>query len=131
MAFKYENDEYEVMVGGNRNYNPAGRDFIIWLFISVAIIVMLHILLPFPISFIVSLIVIFCLGIYRDDRALRKAGMGGIKGWYKSMFSSGFGSRTGLNSSAYQSLKFSCINCSNEHTEIACPNCGSKRVRPV
>jgi len=63
----------------------------IWLFISVAIVITLHIVLPFSISFIVSIIAIFGLGIYRDDRALRKAGMGGIKGWYKSMFFSGFG----------------------------------------
>jgi hypothetical protein len=94
---------------------------------------MLHIVLPFPISFIVSIIMIFALGIYRDDRALRKAGLGGIKDWYKSVFSSGFGPRTGtaINGSAYQPLKFSCINCGTEHDKIACPDCGSKGVRPV
>ncbi len=67
---------------------------------------------------------IVSLGIYRDDRALRKAGMEGIKDWYKSIFSSGFGPRTGINGSAYQPLTFSCINCGNEHNETACPNCG-------
>ena len=115
------------------NYNHSTMDFVFWLFISMAIVVILHILLPFPISFIVSIIAIFSLGIYRDDRALKKAGMVGIKGWYKSMFSSGFGPRagTGINGSAYQPLKFSCINCGNEHNKIACPNCGSKGVRPV
>ena len=64
------------------NYNHSTMDFVFWLFISMAIVVILHILLPFPISFIVSIIAIFSLGIYRDDRALKKAGMGGIKGWY-------------------------------------------------
>jgi hypothetical protein len=103
----------------------------IWLFMSMAKVVTLHIVLPFPISFMMSLIVIFSLGIYRTDRVLRKAGMGGIKGWYKPMFSSGFGSRTGINGSAYQPLTFSCINCGNEHNGTACPNCGSKGVRPV
>jgi hypothetical protein len=99
----------------------------------MGIIIMLHIVLPFPISFIVSIIAIFALSIYRNDMALRKAGMGGIKDWYKSMSSSRFGPRwdTGINRSAYQPLKFLCINCGNEHNEIACPNCGYKGVRPV
>ena len=121
------------MARTNDNYNSASKNFMIWLFISLAVVVILHIVLPFPVSFIVSIIAIFCLGIYRDDRALRKAGMGGIKGWYKSMFSSGFGPRagTGIKGSAYQPVKFSCINCGNEHNKIACPNCGSKGVRPV
>jgi hypothetical protein len=89
--------------------------------------------LPFPISFIVSLVAIFGIAVYRNDMLLRKAGLGGIKGWYKSVFSSGFAPRwsTGINSPAYPPLKFSCINCGNEHKEIACPNCGSKGVRPV
>jgi hypothetical protein len=97
----------------------------------MAIIIMLYIVLPFPISFIISIIAVFALAIYKNDMALRKAGKGGIKGWYKSMSSSGFGPRWGTNGSAYQPLKFSCINCGNEHKEIACPNCGSKGVRPV
>lgn len=120
------------MSKANDDYSPLERNFPFWLFISIAIVIMLHIVLPFPISFILSIIVIFCLGIYRDDRALRKAGMGGIKGWYKSMFS-GLGPRTGtgINGSAYQPLKFSCINCGTEHDKIACPECGSKGVRPI
>jgi|SRR5687767_6591616 len=117
----------------NDNHNPIGSSFLIWLFIYLAIVVMLHIVLPFPLSLIVCIIVILCLGIYRNDKALRKAGMGGIKGWYKSMSSSGFSPRwgTGINGSAYQPLRFACINCGNEHNEIACPNCGSKGVKPV
>ena len=128
--FKYHKDENNVMADAN---NPAMWNSLIWLSINMAIIIILHIVLPFPISFIVSIIAIFVLFIYRNDVALRKAGMGGIKGWYKSMSSSGFGPRwgTGINGSGYHPLKFSCINCGNEHKEIACPNCGSKGVRPV
>jgi hypothetical protein len=131
--FKYHNNKKEMMAKFNDNDNPVGKNSLIWFFIFIPVVIILHIVLPFPISFIVSIIVIFCLGIYRDDRALRKAGMGGIKGWYKSMFSSGFGPRTdtGINGSAYRPLRFSCMNCGNEHNEIACPNCGSKAVRPV
>lgn len=121
------------MAKANDNYNPPKRNSLIWLVISVAIIVIFHIVLPFPISLIVSIIAIVCLSIYRNDRALKKAGMGGIKDWYKSTFSSGFGPQwgTGINGSENQSLRFSCINCGNEHNEVACPNCGSKGVRPV
>jgi hypothetical protein len=132
-AVKYHIDEKQVMARSNDNYNPAEKNYLIWFFISMAIVVMLNFFLPFPVSFIISLIVIFCVSIYRDDMALRKAGMGGIKGWYKSMFSSGFGRRrgTGIKGSAYQSLRFSCMNCGNEHNKIACPKCGSKAVRAV
>ena len=121
------------MSKANDDYSPVGRNFLFWLFISITIVIILHIVLPFPISFILSIIAIFCLGIYRDDRALRKAGMGGIKGWYKSMFSSGMDHHTGtgINSLPYQPLKFSCINCGTEHDKIACPDCGSKGVRPT
>lgn len=122
-----------IMVRTYDNYNSASKSFMFWLIISLFVVVILHIILPFPVSFIVSIIANFCLGMYRDDRALRKAGKGGIKGWYKSVFSSGFVPRAdaGINGSAYQPLKFSCINCGNEHNKIACPNCGSKGVRPV
>jgi hypothetical protein len=61
---------------------------------------------------------------------LRKAGMGGIKGLFKSSgFDGAFG--TGFNSFLYHPLRFSCMNCGNEHNKIACPKCGSKAVRPV
>ena len=69
-----------------------------WLLISVVIVVILTLVLPFPISFLVSLIVIFSLNIIRTDIALKKADMGGIKGWYKSSssFESGRGWGRGL-----------------------------------
>jgi hypothetical protein len=121
------------MAKANDNYNPAKKNYLIWLFISIAIVFMLPFILPFPISFIVSLIIILCLGIFRADIALRKAGRGGIKGWYKSLSSSEFGRGwgTGVKGSAYQRVRFSCINCDNEHNKIACPKCGSKAVRAV
>src|SRR5438093_3698746 len=115
------------------NYNPAEKNYLIWLFVSLAIVVMLPFILPFPISFIVSLVVIFCLSIFRADMALRMAGFGGIKDWYKSLSSSRFGRQwgTGINGYAHQSLRFCGMNCDNEHNKIACPKCGSKAVRAV
>jgi rubrerythrin len=87
-------------------------------------------LLPFPIGFLVSIVVFFSLNIIRADIMLRKAGMGGIKGYYKSFasFESGRGGGAG-NTLLYKPLTFSCMNCGHVHKKIACPKCGSKAVR--
>ena len=130
---KYHIDKKQVMAKANDNYNPAKKNYLIWLYISIAIVFILPFILPFPISFVVSLIVILCLSIFRADIELRKAGMGGIKGWYNSLSSSGFSRpwRTGINGLAYQGVRFCCMNRDNEHNMIACPKCGSKAVRAV
>jgi hypothetical protein len=85
-------------------------------------------ILPFPISLAVLLLVLFLVNIVRTELALRKAGIGGIKGLYKSY--SSLGLRRGLrNGIVYTPLKFYCMNCGNEHRKIVCPKCGSKAVR--
>jgi hypothetical protein len=121
------------MAKASDNPNPAEKIYLIWLYTSIALVFLLPFVLPYQISFIVSLIVIFCVGIYRADMLLRKAGKGGIKDWYKSLSLSGFGRHggTGINASAYKPLRFSCMNCGNEHNKIACPKCGSKAVRAM
>jgi len=119
-----------VMSKPNENGNLVGDNYLAWLLISVVIVVILTLVLPFPISFLVSLIVIFSLNIIRTDIALKKAGMGGIKGWYKSLssFESGRGWERGING-PYKPLRFFCMNCGKQHDKIACPKCGSKTVR--
>jgi hypothetical protein len=88
----------------------------------------LSLILPFPISLGVLVLVLFLVNIVRTEIALRKAGIGGIKRWYKSFSSLGF--RRGItNGLVYTPLKFYCMNCNNEHRESACPKCGSKAVR--
>jgi hypothetical protein len=100
------------------------------MFFSLGTAVILSLLLPFPIGFLASIVVLFCLNIIRAEIRLRKAGMGGIKGYYKSFssFKSGQGGGAG-NSFLYKPLTFSCMNCGHEHKKIACPKCGSKAVR--
>jgi hypothetical protein len=109
------------------NHNMGDKNNLVWLLLSLGTVVIISFVLPFPISFVVSLLVIICLNFIRAEMTLRKAGMGGIKGLFKS---SGFGRRsgTGINT-LYQPLRFSCMNCGNEHSKIACPRCGSKAVR--
>jgi hypothetical protein len=112
------------------NNNIGGMNYLVWLLISLGTVVILSFVLPFPISFVVSLLVVFCLNIIRAEMMLRKAGMGGIKGLFKSTgFDRSLG--TGFNSFVYHPLRFTCMNCGNEHNKIACPKCGSKAVRPV
>jgi hypothetical protein len=115
------------------NNNIGWMNYLVWLLISLGAVVILSFVLPFPISFVVSLIVIFCLNIIRAEMTLRKEGMGGIKGLFKSYSSSrlGRGLGTSINSSLYEPLRFSCMNCGNEHNKIACPKCGSKAARLV
>ena len=96
------------------------------LYLGIALF--LYFVFPFQIAVIILLIVLFSLNIIRAERRLRKAGVGGIKGWYKSFSSSAFGNGNS-NDSGYNSLKFRCMNCGNEHNKIACPKCGSKAVK--
>jgi len=96
--------------------------------IYLGIAALVSFILPFPIGLGVLLIVIFSVNIVRAEIRLRKAGVGGIKGWYDSFSSSGFGHSTS-NNHLYTPIKFCCMNCGSEHRKIACPNCGSKAVK--
>lgn len=110
------------------DHNIGDKNNLTWLLLSLGTVVIISFVLPFPISFVVSLLVIICLNFIRLEMTLRKAGVGGIKGLFKS---SGFGAGSSIGTSTlYQPpLRFSCMNCGNEHSKIACPRCGSKAVR--
>ena len=115
----------------NGNDKLVSNNGLVWLLLTLAAVVILTLTLPFPISFIVSLLVIISLNVIRADMALKKAGMGGIGSWYKSYSSlqSGRGRDTSMNDSLYKPIRFSCMSCGNEHNKIECPKCGSKAVR--
>jgi hypothetical protein len=111
----------------NNSENQTKNNYLIWLFVYMSIGLVVALVLPFPISVGVLLLVLFLVNIVRTEIALRKAGIGGIKGLYRSYSSLGFrrGIRNGL---VYTPLKFYCMNCGHEHKKIACPKCGSKAV---
>ena len=109
------------------NDSPVGNKYLAWLIISVVTVFMVSLVLPFPISFIVSIIILLTLSVIRADIAMKKSGMGGIKCWFKSLRSSEYGWRG--TDTLMDPIKYSCINCGNEHNKTACPNCGSKAVR--
>lgn len=111
----------------NNNENQVRNSYLIWLFVYLGIGFAISVILPFPMSIGVILLVLFLLNIVRTEIALRKKGMGGIKGLYKS---SSFSFRHGIgNGLVYTPLKFFCMNCGYEHRKIACPKCGTKAVR--
>jgi hypothetical protein len=112
----------------DRNNNPAENKGLPWMLISLVAVIIITFLLPFPISFLVSLIVIFSLGIIRANMVLKKVGMGGIKGWSKS-FSSLQSGRDWSTGDTYKPLTFYCMLCGYPHNKIECPKCGSKAVR--
>jgi hypothetical protein len=97
----------------NANGGTFGKTYLAWFFISVVTVFMVSLVLPFPISLVASLIVILALSVIRADIAMKKAGMGGINGWYRSLISSESGRRnTGY---LLDPIKFSCMSCGEEH----------------
>ena len=104
------------------------NDYWIWLIAYIGIGLVISFLLPFPISFFVALLIFFLLNAVRADIALRRQGVNGIKGLYKSMSSSlGAGNNNGIL--GYSPIKFYCMKCGYEHRKDICPKCGSKAVR--
>ena len=110
----------------NNSENQTKNNYLMWLFVYMSIGLVLALVFPFPISVGVLLLVLFLVNIVRTEIALRKAGIGGIKGLYRPHLGFRRGIRNGL---VYTPLKFYCMNCGHEHRKIACPKCGSKAVK--
>ena len=105
--------------------NPVQNNSLPWMLISLVAVIIISFVLPFPISFLVSLIVIFSLAIIRANMVWKKMGMGGIKGLSKSFSSL----QSGGAADIYRPLTFYCMLCGYPHNKIACPKCGSKMKR--
>jgi hypothetical protein len=123
------------LIGGGRKNNPDNshnlhKSYLKWLAIYIGLGFVVSLVLPFPISFAVYIIIFLILNIIRTDLSLRKSGVkDGIRGLYRSI-SSEFRS-SGMSESIYNDnpIKFSCMNCGKEHKERKCPGCGSTAVR--
>ena len=89
---------------------------IIWIGISLGISIAISILLPFPISLVVIVGIFILLSMYMRKIAMKRMGTGTGGG----IFGSGFGS---------SKLKYYCMNCGAQHSQAACPKCGSKMKR--
>jgi len=110
-----------------------------WAAIYMAITVVILLFLPFPVDFIVALFAFLLLSWYRRNQLFRKLDVDhkrnsigsstyfmSIKDFFRSI-SSFKGSPSTEND--YGPVNYYCMNCGNEHREIACPICGSKMKR--
>ena len=123
----------------NNNNRQLHTNYWIWLIAYMVIGLAVSFVVPFPISFVIALLVYIALNGVRMHIVLKRQGMpGGIKDLYKSMKSASSSLGGGWNNSmfggagggmGYSPLKFYCMNCGYEHKESACPKCGSKAVR--
>ena len=117
----------------NRNKKQIQTNYWVWFIAYMGIGLAISFVVPFPISFVIALLVFFLLNAVRMHIALKRRGVpGGIKDLYKSMSSSLGGSWNNNSGSAgmgYSPIKFYCMNCGYEHKENTCPKCGSKAVR--
>src|SRR5919202_485737 len=119
-------------IGSNNNDNSNKQiqnNYWIWFIAYMGIGLAISFVVPFPISFVIALLVFFLLNAARTHIALKRQGMpGGIKDLYKSMSSSLGGSWNNSSdiSMGYFPIKFYCMYCGYEHRENACPKCGSK-----
>ena len=102
----------------------------IWFCIYVGLGFAISSILPFPLSLAIYVVVFLLLNLVRTEIALRKRGVGGIKGLYKSMSLINPRKRFDrLGNFGHSRIKFCCMACDTEHRKIACPKCGSKMVR--
>ena len=74
------------------------------------------------------MLVFLLLNAVKTDIALRRQGIDGIKGLYKSLTSFGKSNDSSIGI-GHSPTKFYCMNCRHEHREYACPKCGSKAVK--
>src|ERR687885_1057792 len=115
---------------GNSNNNGSSKqiqtNYWVWFIAYMGIGLAISFIVPFPISFVMALLVFLALNAIRMHIALKRQGMpGGLKDLYKSMTSSfGYSWNNGMFGGGgigmgYSPIKFHCMNCGYEHRENA------------
>lgn len=90
---------------------------LIWIGISLGISIAISIILPFPVSLVVIVGVFILLSFYMRKIMMKRMGAGRRTAGF-------FGSDIGSGK-----LKYYCMNCGTQHSQAACPKCGSKMKR--
>ena len=112
---------------------PAAMDqenYTIWSFVGVPLMILLSFIFPFPTYLIVSLLAIFSAYFITAERRWINSQLIKLKKSYVSYCSHELGSRmNNCTNDLSRSLIFCCINCRNQHDDVACPKCGSKAVK--
>src|ERR687886_2296838 len=103
-------------IGNNNSKRQIQSNYWVWFIAYMGIGLAISFIVPFPISFVIALLVFFLLNAARMHIALKRQGMpGGLKDLYKSMSSSlgrswnnsMFG---GAGSMGCSPIKFYCMN---------------------
>ena len=92
-----------------------------WLGLYFGIGLVLISILHFPYDLISVIVLFILINLWRGRNLLKKyGGISGIKDILGTLSS---------DNSPRTMLKFYCMSCGKEHSETACPNCGSKMKR--
>ena len=119
-------------IGNNNSKKQIQTRNWVWLAAYLVMGLVVSIVVPFPLSFGIALLVYFAHNAVRMHIALKKQGItGGLKDMYKSMtWSLGGNWNNSVDAGmGYSPIKFYCTSCGYEHKESACAKCGSKAVR--
>lgn len=89
---------------------------LIWIGISLGISIAISVILPFPISLVAIIGIFIFLSMYMRKIMMKRMSTGKGLG----IFNPGIGSGR---------LKYYCMTCGAQHSELSCPKCGSKMKR--
>ena len=97
------------------------RNYLIFLFASLAVSIGLQMILPFPYGLAAALAIFILLPLF-----IRRRYMSKVKGYGGD---SGGGGFFGSNSEGGTSVKYVCLTCSHRFKGAMCPRCGSRMKR--
>lgn len=100
--------------------NNSYKNYLIFLFASLAVSIGLQMLLPFPYGLIAALAIFIMLPLF-----IRRRYMSRMKGYGGDTGGGGF---FGMNEGG-GSVKYVCLTCNHRFKGASCPRCGSKMKR--
>ncbi len=98
------------------------RNYLIFLFASLAVSIGLQMVLPFPYGLAAALAIFIMLPLF-----IRRRYMSKMRGYGESGRGGGFFG--GFNSEGGGAVKYVCLTCNHRFKGAACPRCGSKMKR--
>lgn len=99
------------------------RNYLIFLFASLAVSIGLQMILPFPYGLAAALAIFIILPLF-----IRRRYMSRVKG-YGGDSGGGGGGFFGLNQEGGGGVKYVCLTCNHRFKGAMCPRCGSKMKR--
>lgn len=128
-------------IGKNNNLGNFNGSSIVWFVIYIGIALTISFIVPFPLSLIVYIGIYLFLQTYRirsiQNRSYHTADLNRTdkeskdkdpNKFFNSLSNTLFGDNK-FSQYGPQPIKFICMNCGKEHSDRACPVCGSTAVR--